>query len=167
MGTLDIILLLLFLPAVWLGISKGLVLQLASFAAVVVGIWVSKSLSPELAGWLSVQFGWNPAVASIFCYAVVFLFVAILLGMVGRLVTKAIKTASLGWVNRLAGLVFALGTTALLLGMAISLFEGLNVQWQFVEPETLRASRVWSLLRDFTVAVFPHLKDFFASFTVA
>ena len=82
------------------------------------------------------------------------------MALVGHLVTKLFKVATLGWLNRLLGALFAIFTTALLLGLLISVFEGLNASWNIVDPEKLVDLKVWPVLRDFASGILPQLKVF-------
>ena len=86
------------------------------------------------------------------------------MALVGHLITKLIKVATLGWLNRLLGGLFAIFTTALLLGLLISVFEGLNANWNIVAPEKFEDLKVYPILRDFAAGLVPQLKVFIDQF---
>lgn len=160
MATFDIILLSLFVPALILGLVKGLVTQVVSLVSVVVGVIVAGRFSPDLTEVAMLQFGTEEGPTHVVCFILIFLVCVLVMALVGHLVTKLFKVATLGWLNRLLGALFALVTTALLLGMLISVFEGLNANWNIVEAEKLENLRVWPLLRDFASGILPQLKVF-------
>ena len=61
--------------------------------------------------------------------------------------------------NRIAGLAFALFEYAIIIGLAISLFDNLNSKLTLVDPQTLTDSPVYMYLKDFAGKVFPYLKE--------
>jgi len=83
------------------------------------------------------------------------------MALIGHIITKLFKIATLGWLNRLLGAAFSIVTTALVLGLLISAFEGLNASWEIVPPEQLEGYKVYPRLRDLASAVLPQLKIFF------
>ena len=160
MATFDIILLALFLPGIILGLAKGVVTQIVSLVSVVVGLIVASRFSPELTQIAMLQFGTEEPVTHVVCFILLFLACALLMALVGNLITKLIKVATLGWLNRLLGMLFSIFTTALLLGLLISLFEGLNANWGIIDPEKLADLKVYPILRDFSAGIVPQLKVF-------
>lgn len=164
MAVFDIILLALFIPAIIHGVVKGLITQIVSLAAVVMGAFVASRFSPDLTKVAMLQFGSDEKVTYIICFILIFLVCALVMALVGSLITKLFKIATLGWLNRLLGALFAAFTTALVLGLLISAFEGLNSSWNFVDPASLENLKVYHLLRDFSGALVPQLKLFIGQY---
>ena len=162
MQVLDIILLVLFIPAIIHGAVKGLITQIVSLASVFVGAIVAGRFAPDLTQVAMLQFNSEERVTYILCFIVIFLACALVMALVGHLITKLFKISTLGWLNRLLGAIFAIFTTALVLGLLISAFEGLNASWNIVDPEKLEGYRVYPILRDFSSAILPQLKLFFS-----
>ena len=162
MQVLDIILLVLFIPAIIRGAVKGLITQIVSLVSVFVGAIVAGRFAPDLTQIAMLQFNSEERVTYILCFIVIFLACALIMALVGHLITKLFKVATLGWLNRLLGAIFAIFTTALVLGLLISAFEGLNTSWNIVDPEKLEGYKVYPLLRDFSSAILPQLKLFFS-----
>ena len=165
MAVLDIILLVLFIPGIIHGAVKGLVTQVVSLVSVFVGAFIAGRFAPDLTKVAMLQFGGGERVTYILCFIVIFLACALIMALVGHLITKLFKVATLGWLNRLLGAVFSVFTTALILGLLISAFEGLNTSWEIVAPEKLEGYKVYPLLRDFSSAILPQLKIFFSQWT--
>ena len=165
MGTIDIVLLVLFIPGVVRGISKGIVLQVVSLLAIVVGAVVASRFAQDVADVALLQFsGVDGKLMYVICFALLFLACAVVMGLVGRLITKLIKRATLGWVNRLLGAVFSIFITAFVLGLLISVFEGLNASWNIVAPETFADLKIWPALRDLAAGILPQLKTFITDY---
>ncbi|MBO6169784.1 MAG: CvpA family protein [Bacteroidales bacterium] len=160
MATFDIILLALFIPGLILGITKGVVTQIVSLASVAMGAFLASRFSPDLTQVAMLQFGTQEPATHVVCFILIFLVTALVMALVGSLITKLIKIATLGWMNRLLGVVFSVFTTALLIGLLISVFEGLNASWGIVAEEKLADLKVYPILRDFASGIVPQLKVF-------
>jgi len=160
MPVLDIVLLALFIPALIIGVVKGLVTQIVSLAAVIVGAIIAARFAPDLTKVAMLQFDSDEKVTYIICFILIFLVCALIMALVGHLITKLFKAATLGWLNRLLGGIFAIFTTALLIGLLISAFEGLNQSWGLVDPERFGELKVYPRLRDFATGILPQIKLF-------
>ena len=52
MGTIDIVILACFLPAIFIGLKNGLIRQLVGLAVVILGIWLAVRFSDAVSAWL-------------------------------------------------------------------------------------------------------------------
>ena len=160
MAILDIILLLCFIPAIVTGISKGFVKQVIDLVAILAAAWAAFHFSTMMADWLGQYLTLDPSILKVVSFVLVAIVVAILLHLVGALLTKTLKALSLGFVNRLLGLVFGVLKVALILGLLILLFETLNSSLQIVKPEATANAVVYNALKNAANAIFPILKSF-------
>lgn len=159
MGTLDIILLICFAPALVTGIQKGFVEQVVSIVSILVGAWLAYRFAGVVGVWLAQFINLELRILGIVSFAVVVIITVLVLNLIGKILTKTLSLASLGFVDRLLGVAFALLKAALLIGLAIFTFDSLNVKWGLVNPEILEGSVVYTALRDAALKVFPYLKD--------
>lgn len=164
MAVFDIILLALIVLAIIAGVYKGLVTQVVSLSSVLVGLLVASRFTPQLTKFAVEKFGHDEKVTYIICFVIIFLVCALILALVGFLVTKLFTLASLGWLNRILGGLFAAFTATLVLGLLICAFEGLNESWGFMDPAKYSNLKVYALLRDFASSLFPQIKLFFAKY---
>lgn len=160
MAILDIILLLCFVPAIVSGISKGFVKQAVDLAAILVAAWAAFHFSTVLGGWLGRYITLEPSILNVISFVLIIIVAAVLLNLVGTLVTKALQAVSLGFVNRLLGLVFAVLKVAVVLGLLILLFETLNSTLHILKPESTADAVVYNALKEAAEKVFPILKTF-------
>ena len=159
MCALDIILLVCFIPALISGISKGLVEQIVGLASLVLGAWLAFRFSARLSVWLAPYMNLEEKLLHVVSFAIILILTIVVLFLIGKLLTGLLKMADLGWINRAFGFIFAIFKTALLLGLLITVFEGLNDKWDFVKPEVLAESPVYIALKGFALKVFPYLKS--------
>jgi membrane protein required for colicin V production len=101
--------------------SQGFFLEVFSLAGVVLGFLLASWEYPVVAGWLTFI---NPSwVAEIVGFFAIFLCVMILSGVIGRIVSWAVREAGLRWADRVLGGAFGLVrgflvVTVVVLGMA-------------------------------------------------
>ena len=161
MATLDIILLVCFIPGIIRGLSKGFLEQALALVGIVLSVWAAFHFSTLVSTWLQPYLTVSETVLNVIAFALILVVILLAVLVLATLLTKVIEMALLGWLNKLLGLVFAIAVNALVLGVFVVLFDTLNQKFSFVNPEVLDASVVYTGLRDFCYFVFPYLKAFF------
>lgn len=145
---LDAIAGLLLLLAVIKGLRQGLVESLFSFAAWLIGLVAALKLSAVVANRLqeySPSTKWLPLLS----FLLVFILVAFLVNMAGKLISSTLDTVMLGWANRLGGiLLFACLYAAL---YSVLLFYA--VQLKIVSSSTIESSLIYPLLAPVAPAI--------------
>ena len=161
MATLDIILLICFIPGIIRGLSKGFLEQALALVGIVLSVWAAFHFSSLVSTWLQPYLSVSETTLNVIAFALILIAISLGVLLVAKLLTKVIELAMLGWLDKTLGLVLALAVNALVIGLFIILFDTLNQKFGFVRPETLDASIVYSTLRDLCYLVFPYLKAFF------
>ena len=161
MATLDIILLICFIPGIIRGISKGFLEQALALAGVVLSVWAAFRFSGLVATWLKPYADLSETTLNVVSFALILIAMSLLVLIIAKLLTKVIELAMLGWLDKTLGLVFALAVNALVIGVFIVLFDTINLKFGLVKPEVLDESIVYTTLRDICYLVFPYLKSFF------
>lgn len=160
MSTVDIIILIPFLPAIWRGVTKGFIEQATALTALLLGAWMSYHFSAQVCEWLRPYLEVPDLALSVISYAAIVTAVVLLLFTAGKILTGMVRLVLLGWLDRLLGFVFAMLQAGLLTGLVIILFDTVNLRFGFVSPETLDASQLYAPLRDISYTFFPYLKEF-------
>ena len=159
MSTLDIIILVCFVPAIVRGIQRGFIAQVVSLVSVILGIWLAFHFSEIVCEWLRQSMpNLSETILHIIGFVLILSVVALLFHLVGKLILRIFKAVDLGWFNWILGLIFSLLKAALLIGLAIVLFDTLNLKFELVKAETLDQSVLYAPLRDAAYKVFPYLK---------
>ncbi len=159
MSTPDIIILICFLPAIISGIMKGFIEQAIALVSLILGAWLAFKFSTVVSGWLQPYFEVSETVLNVISFAVIMVAVVLVLFFLSKILTGVTKLVMLGWLDRLLGLVFALLKAGLLIGIAIILFDTLNVKFEFVEEKVLDESVLYAPIRDIAYVIFPYLKE--------
>ncbi|MBQ9192461.1 MAG: CvpA family protein [Bacteroidales bacterium] len=161
MATLDIILLVCFVPGIIRGLSKGFLEQALALAGVVLSVWAAFRFSSAVCTWLQPYLEVSERMLSIISFVVILVAISLGAVLLGKLLTKVFEVAMLGWLDKTLGLVFALAVNALVIGLFIVLFDTVNVKFGLVKPEVLDGSIVYTTLKDLSYLVFPYLKGLF------
>ncbi len=159
MSILDIILLICFIPALVQGVRKGFISQAISIASIIIGIWASSRFAEVVSEWLGKYITVSDQVMKVVAFALIFIAVFLVLAAVGKLLEGMFKMVTLGWLNRLAGLVFALLKTSLILGILIMVFTSLNDTFDLVSEATLNESVLYPPFKEAAFKIFPYIKD--------
>ena len=144
METLDIILLVCFVPALVTGIRKGLVEQLVSLVSIFVGVWAAFKFSVVIGEWLNGFIHADQKIVNIAAFAITVIITIFLLAAVGKIITKTLSLASLGWLNRLLGFVFALLKAAIVIGLLIFILDPVITKYGIIKAEVLNSSVVYT-----------------------
>jgi membrane protein required for colicin V production len=142
---IDAIFALLVFFAFIKGMRQGLILSVFSLLAFLVGLTAALKLSAVVAVRLgeatSVSKQWLPFIS----FLLVFVLVVYLVNLGGRLIQQTAETIMLGWLNKLAGIVFYL----LIYSMIYSIFLFYAVQMKLLPATTTSASVIYPYISPF------------------
>jgi len=158
MNVLDIVILLLFLPGIIRGLSKGFIEQAVSLAGIVAAAWTAYHYSALVSEKLKEYFEVSDTVLNIAAFVLVLIAVMIIVLILAKLLTSVTKMANLGWVNRLLGFVLSIIISAILISILIIIFDTVNTKFQLVTSPVITESILYDALKDFGYAIFPYLK---------
>ena len=135
MSNIDISILIIVGAGFVFGLFKGLVRELASLAAIVLGIYGAKLFSSLLVPLVVDMLGVYEKVAQPLSYVVLFIAIAVALLILARTVDKVFDAVSLGGLNKFLGGVFGALKYALIISVLINVFEPLNQKFRFMSEE--------------------------------
>lgn len=159
MNTVDIILLICFIPALVQGFRKGFISQIIAIISIILGAWLSFRFASEVSVWLAQYITGSEQILKIIAFALILTAVIIGLTLLGKLLESTFELVMLGWLNKLLGAAFSLVKAGLLIGLAIMVFCSLNNTFSLVSEEVLKESVLFPPLKDLAYTVFPYLKE--------
>lgn len=159
METLDIIILICFIPGIIRGLQKGFIEQAVALVSLILGAWLAFHFSSLVSDWLHPYLDVSESVLNVISFGLIVIATVIILFLLGRMLTGLVNLVLLGWLDRILGLVFAILKAALIIGLVIILFDTLNVKFEFVKTEVLDASVLYNPLKDISYTIFPYLKE--------
>lgn len=161
MGVIDIILLVCLLPAFYFGIKNGLVRQIISVAVLYFGITLSLRFADLVSTWILKVVTLSDFWVKTISFILIFLVVAFLLNLIGKLIEKILKIALLGWLNKLLGVVITLAIFLVILSIIIHFIDAANNSFNFIAKDKIAESKLYPLLLEFSNKLFPYLESFF------
>lgn len=161
MNPVDIVLLCCFVPGIIRGIVKGFMVQACSLAGIAASIWCAWRFASLVGGYLTPHLDLSPALINTIAFAIILIIVAIAFGLIGKALSKLMKVALLGWLDKLLGVLLGCMITFCILGVIILIFNSLDAQWHIMKSDILENSVVYRSIRGIAQAVFPYLKQLF------
>jgi len=159
MNYIDIILVILLVLAAISGYRKGLVAEVASLAALILGIWGAIEFSYITSDVLVENFNLESDHLGIISFVVTFVVIVILVHVVGNVVNKMVETVMLSFINRLAGLVFGVLKAALILSILLVLFNKIDEDVHILSEKSKANSRMYEPIRSFAPSIFPFIEN--------
>lgn len=120
---LDLIILIPLLLFAFNGYKKGIIIEITTLAALLLGIYAALFFSDYTANLLTGSFNISKEYLNIIAFVATFIGVLVLVMILGRLLEKVVNLLMLGIVNKLAGAAFGILKGALLLSILIFLIN--------------------------------------------
>lgn len=168
---LDLIFVVVLVLAVIKGYQRGLIVGIFSFIAIIIGLAAAMKLSAVVAGYIGeavkVSDEWLPIIS----FAVVFLLVVLLVRWGAKVIQRTVEAVTLGWVNRLGGIIFYAALYIIVFSVLIFYAEKIHlirqgtidksVTYSFVQPWGPKAINTFASIIPIFKDMFSELSDFF------
>ena len=155
MNTFDIIITGLLLFGFVRGLFKGLFLEVASFIALVAGIYGAIHFSYFIKDLLVTKVSWEEKYITLAAFAITFLVIVIVVTLIGKLFTKIADFASLGILNKLLGGVFGALKIGFGLSVILLIFSKLNNKIPLLSVEQQENAVLYEPLKNLAPNIFP------------
>jgi len=139
---IDIIALILLAMAVFKGYSRGLIVSILSFLAILIGLAAAMKFSIVVAEWLddntNIGSQWLPLLS----FILIMIGVILIVRWIANLAEAAIEIVLLGWLNKLGGIIFYV----LLYMLVYSIILFYATEMHLLKPETIMASQTYGII---------------------
>lgn len=153
MGVLDIV---FIIPIVWLaykGFEKGLIIELATLFALLLGIFVSLYFSDVTAEFLRESFGMKTKYLSLISFIVTFVLVVIAVNLIGKLIEKLVNVAALGFINKAFGGLFGVLKAVIFLSFIIFFIEKVDKKKVILTEEFTSNSLFYPYIKPWAITL--------------
>lgn len=110
------------------GLRKGIITEAATLLGLGVGLYgafhFSDFTAEKLVQWVEI----NPKYLNVIAFIVTFLVLAILVNLLGRLVTKMVKAINLGFIDKLGGFIIGMAKGVLICSLLVMLLNALEIK---------------------------------------
>ena len=168
MNYLDIIIAIILFLFGWKGLRKGLIIEVVTLLAFGVGIYGAMHFSDFTAAHLQDFMEIKPQYLNTVAFVLTFIILVVLVNLIGRLISKWVKSMNLGFFDKLGGFLFGILKGVLLcsvLLMVLNNFQLLGVVkpkvkeesklYPYIEQTVPYVYRGFDLVKDYTKEVMP------------
>jgi membrane protein required for colicin V production len=155
MNWIDLVIVVILILSMFSGFINGLIREAASLAALILGIWGAIKFSGFTAAKLYDYFDMNGHYVGIIAFLVTFGIIVVIIHFVGVIADKLADAASLGFVNRLLGIVFGLFKTVLIMSVFFVILNAIDARRPFLPREKLERSIFYNPISDIAPSIFP------------
>ncbi len=159
MNYFDIIIIIPLLWGAFKGFKKGLVIELASIIALLLGIWGGIKFSSVSAKYLGEMFNISEKLMPLISFALTFILIVIAVFALAKLLERFIKMTSLSFVNKLVGAVFGTLKFGLIISIILNLTNNINEEITVLEPEMKSTSLLYQPISKIALIVFPGIRN--------
>jgi len=139
------------------GLMKGFFVEVASLAALIIGVYGAIHFSYFISDFLKDIVSWSEEYISLAAYAGTFLIIIIVISLLGKLLTKLAAVIALGVLNKILGGVFGALKIGLILSVVFIFFGKMNNTIPFVKQETLEESLMFKPVKSIAPFIFPSI----------
>ncbi len=136
MNNLDLALIIPIILGFVFGLFKGLIRELTSLAAIVLGIYGAKLFAPALSGFLIHTGHFSSKSALPVSYFLLFLLIALGLLFISNMLDKIFESMALGGINKFMGGIFGALKYALIVSVLLNVFDALDSRFSIINNRT-------------------------------
>ncbi len=160
MSILDIFIITPIILGFIFGLFKGLIKELTSLAAIILGILGARLFEPQVSGLLLSWFDMQPGMAQAVSYLILFVGIAVILLIIANMLDKLFSAIALGGLNKFLGGMFGALKFALIVSVLLNVFDTFDRQFGFLEKETRNESFSYDSMLKFGPRLWDEAKDF-------
>ncbi len=160
MNSIDIFIIIFISFFLIRGIFRGFVIELTSLLGLVLGYLIAISYVGMISDFILSYFPDLPASAvKIIAFSILFIATNVGLKLVAQMVTKTLKFAMLGWLNRLLGALLALLKSVIILCIVVLIIDFLPFSELALQSEEVQGSQLFPLLNMLGPELYRHINN--------
>lgn len=169
MNVVDIILVVPLIWFLYIGFKKGLIVELSSLVALILGIYAALHFSSYAENFILNTFNIAAQYVPIAAFVVTFIIVVIIVFLIGKILERFVNLLALGFLNKLAGAVFGLLKISVIISIIFIIFNNLNIaivsdekkeNSLLYQPIERIAPFLWNKIQDLDIDHEDYLKKF-------
>ena len=162
MNVVDIIICIPLIWGLYKGFTKGLIIEMASLASLILAIYGGIKFSDYILDLLVKKFGWETEFLPIISFVLVFIAILIVVFALAKLLEKILKMSALGPVNKVLGAVFGTLKFGLIVSVVLVIINTVDQKVQIVSNEVKEKSLLYHPVLKMSVTLMPALKSGFS-----
>lgn len=151
---IDIVILLFLLYGAFRGFSKGLIIEVATLAGMVLGVFIAIRYASYTEGILRDFLNLSSRYLSYIALGITFLLVMICVYLLGKLLTKLVDIISLGLINKLLGMLLGIAKYFIIVCVILMITDALDDKFHFINEETKQKSLLFYPFLNFAQQIY-------------
>ena len=157
MNKIDIILLVILGFGLVRGFMRGLIIEMASLLAIVVGIYGAIHFSFFTARLLGELMPSSQQTIEVVAFGITLIVLMLAVMFLAKVLTKMLKAAELGFLNRLAGALFGVLKAAVIVGSLFVFLERTFQTKKWLSPSALSESVLYVPVKSISAVVYANV----------
>ncbi len=157
MNYIDPVIIVLLAWSLYRGFIKGLVIMVAAFIALIIGIWGAARFSGLVGEWLANTLNVSSPYLSLVSFTITFICIVIAINIAAYLISRLLDAIALGLLNRLLGALFSFVTMALFLSVIFVVLNAFDQRHDFMPEKQIENSLLYQPVADLAPGLFPFL----------
>ena len=154
MNYIDFIILLFLFFGAYRGFSRGLIIEVATFLGLILGVCLAISHSSYTEGILRDFLNISSSYLSYIALAVTFIVVVVAVFIIGKVLTKIIDIIALGLLNKLLGTALGILKYFIIVCVLLLIVSALNEKFHFISEENIRKSLLFGPFLNFAIRIY-------------
>lgn len=159
MNYIDIILSIPLLWGLYKGLKRGIIKELTSLLALILGIYGAVYFSEQLHATLQANINVDDSLLPTISFAASFIMIVFFVRLMGLLIDKIIKMVALGMISRLLGGFFGLLKTAFVISALLLVFNTLDHQLELIPKEQKKNSLLHQPISEMVTILIRDVED--------
>ncbi len=156
MNYFDIVTGILLILAIIKGFKNGLIIELASLVALVLGLFGAIEFSSVTETYLVEYI--DSSYIGVVAFIITFVLIVVGVHLVAKMVDKLVSAIALGMVNRVLGAIFSLLKYAFIISVIIAILGSFERTYNVISEEQKECSKLYKPLQSIALSVFPYLQ---------
>jgi membrane protein required for colicin V production len=159
MKYIDILIIVPVIYAGWKGFKHGLIIEVFTLLALVVGLYAGIHFSDYVASVLKNSFDWHSKYVPVVSFTVTFLGVGAMVYFAGKAIEKVVKITGLTPVNKGLGIFFSILKMIYFISVIIILIESYDEKNDFFPEEVKTESMLYSPVKKVSTTTIPGISE--------
>lgn len=159
MNFVDILILIPLGYAGWKGFQRGIIIEVFTLLALLVGIYAGIHFSDFTANWLKETFGWDSEYLPVIAFTFTFLGIGAMVYFAGKMIEQMARVTALTPVNKFFGIIFAVLKMTYFISVFLVLLESYDEKGDFLPAKIKEKSLLYTPVLKVSTSTIPALKE--------
>ena len=159
MSIVDILILIPLGYAAWKGFQHGIIIEVFTLLALLVGIYAGIHFSDVTANWMKNSLGWDSEYLPAIAFTITFLGIGAMVYFAGKMIEQVVKVTNLTPINKAFGIVFAVLKMTYFVSVFFVLLESYDEKGDFLPSSMKEKSLLYNPILKVSTTTIPALKE--------